>query len=219
MAQRGRATGRQPGRPAARAVAPVAAQTKLGGAETAARRTRLLTVIEPVVTGAGYDLEELVLKQIGRRYQVRVMIDGDGGVNLDVIAEVARAVSKALDEAEEAGPSLISGEYQLEVSSPGVDRPLTLPRHWRRNAGRLVKVKLGERTVTGRVISADDAGVILDVNGAQRSGAYGDLGQGRVQVEFNRMNELADSELAEIDDNESDEELDELDDEDDEGER
>ena len=101
---------------------------------------RLRGVIEPVVTAAGYDLEELTVSRAGRRHVVRVIVDGDAGVNLDAVAEVSRAVSRALDEAEEASGDLVAGEYQLEVSSPGVDRPLTEPRHWRRNAGRLVKV-------------------------------------------------------------------------------
>jgi ribosome maturation factor RimP len=205
------------------------------GAQLAASRARLLAVIEPVVAAAGYDLEELTVKQAGRRHQVRLMIDGDGGVSLDVIASVSRAVSKALDAAEESGRELIAGEYQLEVSSPGVDRPLTLPRHWSRNVGRLVKVKAGDRTVTGRVMAVDANGVTLDVDGTTQAVNFDTLGAGRVQVEFNRMNEIADEELAEFtddaaedaaddgdepgDDEWVDHELAERDDEDDEGER
>src|SRR5690606_40537576 len=135
--------------------------------DLAARRERLRAVIEPVVVNAGYDLENVSVSRVGRRHIVRVIIDADGGVTLDNVAEVSRAVSKALDAAEEREGELVAGEYQLEVSSPGVDRPLTLPRHWRRNVGRLVRVTAGERQVTGRVIAADDAGVTLDVDGQQ----------------------------------------------------
>ncbi|GAB4047808.1 ribosome maturation factor RimP [Catellatospora paridis] len=220
MAQRGRATGRQAGRTPARAAAPAPARTS--PAELAARRARLQAVIDPVVAGTGYDLEELSVKQVGRRHLVRVMIDGDGGVGLDAIADVSRAVSRALDEAEESGTDLIMGEYQLEVSSPGVDRPLTLPRHWARNAGRLVKVKAGDKTLTGRVLAADADGITLDVDGKEHALGYDALGPGHVQVEFKRMNEISDEELAEFDDDSSDDEElgdDELDDErDDEGE-
>jgi ribosome maturation factor RimP len=75
----------------------------------------------------------------------------------------------------------------LEVSSPGVDRPLTEARHWRRAAGRLVSVPVAERgTVTGRVLRADDGGVVLEVAGEERKFGYGELGKGSVQVEFNR---------------------------------
>ncbi len=204
MAQRGRASGRQTGRTAARPAAPAPARTS--PAELAARQTRLQGVIEPVVTGTGYDLEELSVKQVGRRHLVRVIIDGDGGVGLDAIAEVSRAVSRALDDAEASGRELIMGEYQLEVSSPGVDRPLTQPRHWRRNTGRLVKVKAGEKTLTGRVTQADETGITLDVDGREQAFEYAVLGPGRVQVEFKRMNEISDEELTEFDDDSSDDE-------------
>jgi ribosome maturation factor RimP len=178
----------------------------------------LQAVIDPVVAGTGYDLEELSVKQVGRRHLVQVVIDGDGGVGLDAIADVSRAVSRALDEAEESGTDLIMGEYQLEVSSPGVDRPLTLPRHWARNVGRLVKVKAGEKSLTGRVLDADADGITLDVDGKEHALSFDALGPGRVQVEFKRMNEISDEELAEFDDDSSDDE--ELDDDerDDEGE-
>ena len=77
----------------------------------------------------------------------------------------------------------------LEVTSPGVDRPLTEHRHWRRAVGRLVQVQDGDRPVTGRVVEAAGAGVTLDVDGTRREIAWGELGRGRVQVEFNRGEE------------------------------
>jgi ribosome maturation factor RimP len=77
--------------------------------------------------------------------------------------------------------------YVLEVTSPGVDRPLTQPRHWRRARSRLVEATLaGESTVTGRVVDAVDDGVLLDVDGEQRLLPWPQLATGRVQVEFNR---------------------------------
>ena len=99
---------------------------------------------------------------------------------------------------ESLGPS----EYQLEVGSPGVDRPLTLPRHWRRNVGRLVTVTVAGATVTGRVVGADDKGVVLDVDGTEQETGYADLGPGRVQIEFNRVHDV---ELDESEDDEDDE--------------
>jgi ribosome maturation factor RimP len=162
------------------------------------------------VTAAGYDLEDLSISRAGRRHMVRVIVDADGGVSLDAIAEVSRAVSGALDEAEASTGDLIVGEYQLEVSSPGVDRPLTLPRHWRRNAGRLVRVAVrgaggssaaggtADRQVVARVLDADEARVALDVEGERAEWSYADLGPGRVQVEFSRLDD-ADDELADMD--------------------
>jgi ribosome maturation factor RimP len=104
-------------------------------------------------------------------------------VDLDAVAEVSTAVSAALDDSDVMGGL----PYVLEVTSPGVDRPLTEPRHWRRAIDRLVAVGIagvGDRT--GRVTQVDDDGVVLDVDGAQLRAPWDDLGTGRVQVEFNR---------------------------------
>lgn len=164
-------------------------------------KERVVAVVRPVVADAGYDLEDLAVSRAGRRHVVRVTIDGDRGVSLDDIADVSRAVSAALDAAEEAEGDLLPGEYELEVSSRGVDRPLTLPRHWRRNIGRLVKVSAGGRQVTGRITAAGDEGVTLDVDGAVQEVAHTDLGPGRVQLEFTRWGEVegTDDEDDEID--------------------
>jgi ribosome maturation factor RimP len=132
---------------------------------------------------------------MGRRYVVRVIVDRDGGVGLDAVAVLARGISSALDEAEERGGEFIAGEYQLEVSSPGVDRPLREPRHWRRNVGRLVKVAVDGTPVTGRVTAADETGVTLEVGGQPRTAAYGALGPGRVEVEFSRLDEIDDEDM------------------------
>jgi ribosome maturation factor RimP len=170
-----------------------------GGTDFAAQRARLREVVDPVVTAAGYDLDGLVVSRVGRKHLVRITVDGDEGVNLDTVAELSRDISAALDEAEAAGGDLVAGEYELEVSSPGIDRPLTLPRHWRRNIGRLVKATVGERSIVGRVTAAADAAVTLDVDGTVHELAYTDLGPGRVQIEFNRV---AEADLDEIDDEE-----------------
>jgi ribosome maturation factor RimP len=153
--------------------------------DLAAARARVRAVIEPVIEQAGYDLEEVNVSRAGRRHVVRVLVDTDGGINLDGVAVVSREISAALDEAEERGGEVLAGEYQLEVGSPGVDRPLTLPRHWRRNRGRLVAVN----GLTGRVVDVDDAGVVLDVDGVSRAVAFAELGPGKVQIEFKRLDE------------------------------
>jgi ribosome maturation factor RimP len=148
------------------------------------QRDRLAAVVEPVVNDAGYDLEEITVVPAGRRRLVRVVVDADGGVSLDDVADVSRAVSVALDE-----QNGLFGEapYVLEVSSPGIDRPLTTQRHWRRAVGRLVAVPVPEQgTLTGRVRRADAAGVLLEVAGAEQEFGYDVLGAGLVQVEFSR---------------------------------
>ena len=168
-------------------------------------KARVIEVIEPVVVAAGFDLEDVSLSRAGRRHVVRVLVDADGGINLDGVAVVSREISAALDAAEEAGGELLVGEYQLEVGSPGVDRPLTEARHWRRNISRLVLVN----GLTGRVTAADDRGVVLDVDGTPREIAYADLGPGKVQIEFKRLDEAVfpDEPDDEDDDEEDDEDL------------
>ena len=155
-----------------------------------ALRPRLVQLLGPVVEGAGLDLEDVTVSAAGRRSVVRVVVDRDGGVPLDDVAEVSRVVSEALDELDAAEPGALGTSYVLEVSSPGVDRPLTAPRHWRRSTGRLVRAVLREGgAVTGRVRSADDGedgAVLLDVDGSERSLAYAEVAKGLVQVEFNR---------------------------------
>jgi ribosome maturation factor RimP len=173
------------------------------GASAAQAREHLLDLLAPLVEDAGYDLEDVTVTSAGRRSLVRVTVDADGGIDLDAVAVVSRIVSDALDaDAEDAGsPRALAGAYVLEVSSPGVDRPLTEPRHWRRAVGRLVTSQKGETTVTGRVTSVDDTGVTLEIDGTARQMAWAELGRGKVQVEFNRGSDP----LADDDDDEGEE--------------
>lgn len=145
-------------------------------------------ILEPVVADAvaatGFELEQLDVAMAGRRRLVKVVIDGDDGVGLDSVAEVSRAVSAALDEHDPDGTAL-GGPYTLEVTSPGLDRPLTKPRHWRRAKLRLVKVKTVDGTqLTGRVGASDGGGVALLVDGEVRRVGYADVAHAVVEVEF-----------------------------------
>ena len=146
-----------------------------------AARQQLAGLLAPVVESAGYDLEDVTVTQAGRRSLVRLIVDADGGVDLDGVAQISRAVSDALDEGNQ-----FAGPYVLEVSSPGVERPLREPRQWRRATGRLVKVSAAGTPLLGRVVAADDDGVTLHVEGAERHVPWAGLGPGRIQVEFNR---------------------------------
>ncbi|MFG1943477.1 ribosome maturation factor RimP [Nonomuraea sp. NPDC048826] len=156
---------------------------------SASPRDHLMKILEPVVAAEGLDLEDVTVTQAGKRRLLRVVVDCDGGVSLDHVADVSQAVSAALDQDDAMG----AAPYTLEVSSPGVDRPLTEPRHWRRAAKRLVKVEMRDGgLIEGRVLSADDTGVDLDVDGAARRLDYQDLARGRVQVEFRRIDDDVD---------------------------
>ena len=148
---------------------------------------RLSELLSPVVAAAGADLEDVSVSKAGKRSVVRVLVDRDGGVSLDDVADLSRAVSDALDALDEQDPSALGPSYVLEVSSPGVDRPLTAPRHWRRNLTRLVTATLRDgTTATGRVTAADDDAVTLDIDGTDRVLRHDDIARGAVQVEFSR---------------------------------
>lgn len=142
---------------------------------------RLETVVAPVLEELGLDLEAVELTRAGKRSVLRVAADKDGGVDMDDIAEATRAVSAALDEADLMGQA----GYTLEVSSPGVDRPLTLPRHWRRNRGRLVTVTRDQADpVTGRIVDADEDGAELDTDGGTVRISFAEVRKAKVQIEF-----------------------------------
>ncbi|TMR15029.1 ribosome maturation factor RimP [Nonomuraea turkmeniaca] len=154
---------------------------------SASPRDHLMKLLEPVVSAEGLDLEDITVTQAGKRRLLRVIVDRDGGVSLDDVADVSQAVSAALDDDNSMGPAA----YTLEVSSPGVDRPLTEPRHWRRAAKRLVKAEMRDGTmVEGRIMAADESGVDIDAAGAARRLDYEDLARGRVQVEFRRIDDV-----------------------------
>ncbi len=162
---------------------------------------RLTRLLEPVVHALDMDLEGIRVTSAGRRRILRVIVDADGGVSLDDIALASREFSVKLEDAAEMGDQ----PYTLEVSSPGVDRPLTQPRHWRRAIGRLVVAPLtvgtdaqdgnGAATAEGRVVGADASGVTVEHDGEARVFSYADLGPGRVQVEFGHFDDLGNEDL------------------------
>ena len=146
-------------------------------------RDRLAEELTGPIGRLGLDLEAVDLTSAGKRRVLRVAIDKDGGVTMDDIADATREVSRVLDDTNLMGQQA----YTLEVSSPGVDRPLTLPRHWRRNTGRLVKVSFrdGEPT-TGRIRDSDETGAVLDVEGTERRLEYAEVKKAKIQVEFKK---------------------------------
>ena len=138
------------------------------------------------LTTVGVDLEDLQITTAGRREVVRVVVDRDGGIDLDLIADISRQVAELLDNSPLADE--IVGTYVLEVSSPGTDRPLTEEKHWRRAERRLVEATLADDSVvTGRIVRTD-AGVveIEQADGEVRAVPLSSLRRGLVQLEFSR---------------------------------
>ncbi len=147
---------------------------------------RMREAITPPLAALGVDLEDVAVERAGRRHVVRIVVDRDGGVDLDRVAEVSRAVSAVLDDPALA--DVIPGPFVLEVSSPGVDRPLTEQRHWRRAVGRLVTADLTDgRTVAGRVIAVDGDEITVAADSGDVVLRRSDVGRAVVQVEFTRV--------------------------------
>jgi ribosome maturation factor RimP len=138
------------------------------------------------IVEAGIDVEDVTITKAGRRQLVRVVIDRDGGIDLDLVASVSHQVSEILDRREYE--SVLGDAYVLEVTSPGTDRPLTSEAHWRRASTRLVIADLVDGTsITGRIASVDAGVVVLQPDkGDALSVPLAELLRGTVQVEFNR---------------------------------
>lgn len=155
----------------------------MSSAKSDATRDRIQAELLGPLAALGLDLEAIELTTAGKRRQLRVAVDQDGGVTHDDLVRAEHEVSPVLEASGVMGEQA----YTLEVTSRGVDRPLTLPRHWRRNAGRLVKVTLVEGgEVTGRIGACDDEKVFLDAEEGGREVAYADIAKAKVQIEFNR---------------------------------
>ena len=149
-------------------------------------RERVVELLADPIGREGYDLEDVTITLAGRHSSVRVMVDSDSGLELDEVARLSHVISDVFDAASDFGES----PYTLEVTSPGIDRPLTEGRHWRRAQGRKVLVELAEESVTGRVGRLTDGGVDLVVKAkggpVVRRVELADVKKAVVQVEFSR---------------------------------
>ncbi|HUF84500.1 MAG TPA: ribosome maturation factor RimP [Acidimicrobiia bacterium] len=148
------------------------------------RADSLAGVIEPVLASLGLELFDLELTGSGSGRILRVLVDRDGGVDLDSITAATEAVSPALD-----ADGTLSGAYALEVSSPGLERPLRRPDHYRRAVGATVTVKTRDddgaaRRVRGVLAAADDDGFTLEVETGPERIAYADVTQARTVFEW-----------------------------------
>jgi len=148
---------------------------------------QITELIEPAVSAQGFFLEEVQLVSPGKHRIVTCIVDGEVALNLDQVTSVSRAISELLDES----PIMGDTAFTLEVTSPGIDRPLTKPRHFAKNQDRLLKVtKSDGEVVTGRILSNTDNAVTLTVEVKKDTAevviAYADIKRAVVEVEFNR---------------------------------
>lgn len=159
----------------------------MGANATDAARSIIEVAVAALPSSAGViDVESVSITRAGRRDLVRVVVDRDGGIDLDAVAEVSRAIADALDAPDAA--AALPGPYVLEVTSPGVDRPLTQPKHWRRSLQRLVRItRTGQPDVEGRIVAVDEAAASILVAGDPEPVRvpFAEVDRAVVQVEFN----------------------------------
>ena len=149
-----------------------------------ADHTAVRAAAEPVLSSLGLELVDIEIVGSGRARTLRLTIDRDGGIDLDTLAEANGPVSHALDEV-----AAVSGPYTLELSSPGVERPLRRASEFRRFIGTTISVKshdpvAGARRHRGRLTEADDTGIALDVDGEHRRFPYDAIASARTVFEW-----------------------------------
>lgn len=155
-----------------------------------ALKDQITELISPALQQAGYFLEDVNLVTPGQHRIVTVIVDGESALNLDQVTVASKLVSELMDEASFMGET----PFTLEVTSPGIDRPLTLPRHFAKNVTRLLKVtKTDGIVVTGRITSNTETDVTLAVVEKKESKevvvALADIKRAIVEIEFNRKDE------------------------------
>jgi ribosome maturation factor RimP len=155
-----------------------------------ALKDQISELVTPAVSDQGFYLEDVHVATPGSHRIVTCIVDGDVSLNLDQVTSVSRVISELLDEA------IFMGEtpFTLEVTSPGVDRPLTQPRHFAKNVDRLLKIiKLDGSEVTGRILSNTDLDVTLTVSvkkeTTEETIPLAEIKRAVVEIEFNRKDD------------------------------
>jgi ribosome maturation factor RimP len=155
-----------------------------------ALKDSLLELLTPAVENAGFFLDEVQITSPGNHRTVICVVDGIKPLNMDEVTSVSRVISEILDQA----PVMGEEAFTLEVTSPGVDRPLTLPRHWTKNLTRLIKITLNDgNVITARLNEFNDshAQLVENIKGRMKNHeiAFADIKRAVVEIEFNRKDE------------------------------
>jgi len=148
-----------------------------------AQKERLIALLEPPLRALGYELVDLETRTGGNGL-LRIYIDQEAGVNLEDCARVSRQIGTLLDVEEP-----LPGSYTLEVSSPGLDRPLRTAEHFERFVGQQAKIRLmlpieGRRNFKGRLCGIEDENVVIDVDGTQWRLPLADVAAANLVPEF-----------------------------------
>ena len=144
------------------------------------KKEEISAAITPALSNLGFYLEDVVITTAGRRSMITVIVDGDTHLSLDQVTQVTKAIGEIIENIQSLGQS----PFTLEVTSPGIDRPLTKPRHWRKNINRLVKVVLLDgKEIKGRVRDSTQISATIDEQVINLS----DIKRATLEIEFKQV--------------------------------
>ena len=144
-------------------------------------REDIFDKISPLVHKFDFELEDVILKSAGKNTIVQVLVDKDSGISLDEVASLSTKLSDFFDQHSLMG----NMTYTLDVGSPGIDRPLTKWRHWKKNLDRIVKINSKSNVFEGRIKKVEETEVQIEIKGKLQSFQYSDISKAIIQVEFN----------------------------------
>ena len=144
-------------------------------------KEQVAAVITPAIQALGFYVEDISITAAGRRSMLTVIVDGDTHLSLDQVTVATKVISEIVENL----PTLGNNPFTLEVTSPGLDRPLTKPRHWRKNKDRLIKIVLNDgKEVTGRIKDSTEADVTVD----EQNVKFADIKRATLEIEFKQVN-------------------------------
>jgi ribosome maturation factor RimP len=144
-------------------------------------KEQVAAVITPAIESLGFYVEDISITSAGRRSMLTVIVDGDTHLSLDQVTVATKAISEIVENL----PTLGNNPFTLEVTSPGLDRPLTKPRHWRKNKDRLIKIVLNDgKEITGRIKDSTEDEVTVD----EQKVAFVDIKRATLEIEFKQVN-------------------------------
>ena len=144
------------------------------------KKEEIIAVITPALEALGFYLEDVTITSAGRRSMLTVIVDGDTHLSLDQVTVATKAISEIVENIQSLGQA----PFTLEVTSPGLDRPLTKPRHWRKNIDRLVKIVLSDgKEIKGRVKDATEISATVD----EQVVKFSDIKRATLEIEFKQV--------------------------------
>jgi ribosome maturation factor RimP len=144
-------------------------------------KEQVAAAITPAIESLGFYVEDIAITSAGKRSMLTVIVDGDSHLSLDQVTVATKAISEIVENL----PTLGNNPFTLEVTSPGLDRPLTKPRHWQKNKDRLIKIILNDgKEITGRIKDSTQSAVTVD----EQVINFADMKRATLEIEFKQVN-------------------------------